>query len=163
FGEMKMRPVTIAGVVGNVRDYGPESEPVPTFYRPASDFPLKSSAMLVVRTRAGDPAGIAWLLRQTVAALDPVATVSEVATMEQVLSDSMASRRFNMVLLAVFAALALLLAGIGLYGVMAVTVSRRTREIGIRMALGARRSCVIRMVIGKAVVLGGLGVLVGSI
>jgi putative ABC transport system permease protein len=162
FPEMNMAPVTIAGVAGDVRDYGPESEPVPTFYRSAAHLPPKSSAILVIRARAGDPAGIASALRHTVAAMDPAATVSEVATMEQVLSDSMASRRLNTALLAIFAVLALLLAGIGLYGVMAVTVSRRRREIGIRMALGARRSNVIRMVMGKAFVLGGLGVLVGS-
>jgi putative ABC transport system permease protein len=88
--------------------------------------------------------------------------VSAVATMEGVVSEAVAARRLNMQLLGIFAALALLLAGVGIYGVMAYTVNRRSHEIGIRMALGAGQANVVHMVIGKAALLGGLGVLIGS-
>jgi putative ABC transport system permease protein len=101
-------------------------------------------------------------VRRTVAALDPAATVSDVATVESIVSDAVGSRRLNMQLLGIFAALALLLAAVGIYGVMAYTVNRRSHEIGVRMALGAGQSNVVRMVVGKAVALGGLGVVVGS-
>lgn len=162
FPEMGLQPVKILGVVGDVRDYGPDSEPVPTFYWSAYHFPARA-ATLVLRTRAGDPASMAAAVRRAVATLDPAATVSDVATMQSVVEDAVASRRLNMELLGIFAALALLLAAVGIYGVMAYAVNRRSHEIGVRMALGAGRSSVLRMVVGKALVLGGLGVLIGSL
>jgi putative ABC transport system permease protein len=161
FPETGLSPVKIVGVVGDVRDYGPDSDPVPTFYWSACHFPQKSVTLLV-RTRGSDPAAMISAVRRAVAALDPAAAVSKVATMEGVVSDAVASRRLHMQLLGIFAALALLLAGVGIYGVMAYTVNRRSHEIGIRMALGAGQANVVHMVIGKAALLGGLGVLIGS-
>jgi predicted lysophospholipase L1 biosynthesis ABC-type transport system permease subunit len=160
FPEMGLQPVKILGVVGDIRDYGPDSEPVPTFYWSGYHFPQRA-ATLVLRTRGGDPAGMISSVRHVVATLDPAATVSDVATMESIVKDAVASRRLNMQLLGIFAALALLLASVGVYGVMAYTVNRRSHEIGVRMALGAGRSRVVLMVIRKAIVLGGLGVLIG--
>jgi putative ABC transport system permease protein len=162
FPEMGLQPVKIVGVVGDVRDYGPDSDPAPTFYSSAYHFPQRA-ATLVVRTRGSDPAAVVSAVRRTVAALDPAATLSDVATVESIVSDAVGSRRLNMQLLGIFAALALLLAAVGIYGVMAYTVNRRSHEIGVRMALGAGQSNVVRMVVGKAVVLGGLGVVVGSV
>ncbi len=161
FPEMGLQPVKILGVVGDVRDYGPDSDPVPTFYWSAYHFPQRATT-LVVKTRGGDPAVMVSAVRRRVAALDPAATVSDVATVESIVSDAAGSRRLNMQLLGIFAALALLLAAVGIYGVMAYTVNRRSHEIGVRMALGAGQSNVVRMVVGKAVTLGGLGVVVGS-
>jgi len=161
FPEMGLQPVKILGVVGDVRDYGPDSNPVPTFYWSAYHFPTRS-ATLVLQARSGDPAALIGSVRRAVAGLDPAATVSAVATMDSVVDDAVASRRLNMELLAIFAAVALLLAAVGVYGVMSYAVNRRSHEIGVRMALGAGRSSVVRMIVGKAVVLGGLGVLIGS-
>ncbi len=161
FQEMGAQPVRIVGVVGDVRDYGPDNDPVPTFYFSAYQFP-QWAATLVVRTRGGDPAAVVSAVRRAVATLDPAATVSSVATVESIVADAVAARRLNMQLLGIFAALALLLAAVGIYGVMACAVNRRAHEIGVRMALGASERAVVRMVIGKAVVLGALGVLSGS-
>ncbi len=161
YPEMGLQPVKIVGVVGDVRDFGPGSEPLPTFYWSAHHFPLRASAILVVRTR-DDPAAVVSAVRHAVAALDPAAAVSSVATMESMVSGAVAPRRLNMQLLGIFAALALVLAGVGIYGVMACAVNRRSHEIGVRIALGAGRSSVVRMIVGKAALLGGLGVLLGS-
>lgn len=161
FPEMGLQPVKILGVVGDVRDYGPDSDLAPTFYWSAYHFPQRA-ATLVVRTRGGDPAAIVSDVRRTVAVLDQAATVSDVATVESIVSDAVASRRLNMQLLGVFAALALLLAGVGIYGVTAYAVNRRTHEIGIRIALGAAPWSVVRMVVGRAVVLGAIGVIAGT-
>ena len=161
FPEMGFQPAKIVGVVGDVRDYGPESEVQPTFYWSGYHSPQRA-ATLVVQTRGGDPASMVSAVRGAVAALDRAAIVSDVATVESIVSDAVGPRRLNMQLLGIFAALALLLAAVGIYGVMAYTVNRRRHEIGIRMALGAGQSNVVRMVIGKALVLGGLGVVIGS-
>ena len=161
FPEMGLLPVKIVGVVGDVRDYGPDSDMAPTFYWSSYHFPQRA-ATLVVRTRGGDPAAIVSDVRRTVAALDQAATVSDAATAESIVSDAVASRRLNTQLLGVFAALALLLAGVGIYGVTAYAVNRRIHEIGIRMALGAAPQSVVRMVVGRAMVLGAIGVLAGT-
>ena len=161
FPEMDLAPIKILGVVGDVRDYGPDSDPVPTFYWSSYHFPEQATT-LVVRTQTGDPASMVSAVRRAVAGLDSAATVSDVATVESIVSDAVASRRLNVQLLGIFAGLALLLAAVGIYGVMAYTVNRRRHEIGIRMALGAGQSKVLGIVVGKAAVLGGLGVLIGS-
>jgi putative ABC transport system permease protein len=158
--EMGLPPVTIIGVVGDVRDYGADSLPTPTFYWSAYHSP-QWAATLVVRTIA-EPTGLVSDLRRLTADLDRSATLTDVATVEQLISDSLASRRLNMLLLAIFAGLALLLSAVGIYGVMAYAVNRRSHEIGIRIALGASRSDILRMVLRQAVLLGALGVLIGS-
>ena len=161
FPEMAVPPVKILGVVGDVHDYGPDSGPVPTFYWSAYHFPQRG-ATLVVRTATGEPGTLISTIRRTVAALDPAATMSDVSTGEEIVSDAVASRRLNLQLLGVFAAVALLLAAVGIYGVTAYTVNRRSNEIAVRIALGAGQSSILRLVVGKAVRLGALGVLIGS-
>jgi predicted lysophospholipase L1 biosynthesis ABC-type transport system permease subunit len=163
FPEMGLQPVRIVGVVGDVRDYGPDTDPLPTFYWSVYHFPQPGTATVVARTRGGDPTALASDLRRTIAALDPAATVTDLATVDNIVSDAVAPRRLNMQLLGIFSALAFLLAGVGIYGVMAYAVNRRSHEIGVRVALGAGRLSVIRMVVGKAVLLGGIGMLVGAL
>ena len=115
----------------------------------------------MVYTRT-EPGALVSEVRRLTAELDRSAVLTDVATVEQLVSDSLASRRLNMLLLAIFAGLALLLAGVGIYGVMGYAVNQRSHEIGIRIALGASPGSILRMVLGKAVLLGGLGVLIGS-
>lgn len=115
---------------------------------------------LAVRT-SSDPLGFAPALRRAVMELDGEQPVSAVASMEQNLADSVATKRFSTTLLGIFAVLALLLATIGIYGVISFSVTRRTHEIGVRMALGARRADVLRMVVGQGTLLALIGVAIG--
>jgi putative ABC transport system permease protein len=109
-----------------------------------------------------EPGGLASVVRRAAADLDVNATVSEVATMESLAAGAVAPRRLNLLLVGAFAALALLLAAVGLYGVTAYDVHRRRHEIAVRVALGAGRADVLRMVLGKAALLCALGVAAGS-
>ena len=115
---------------------------------------------LLVRT-ASDPAALSGAVRREILAEDAQQPVSDVRTMEQVVGDSLLLRRLSMSLLAIFAALALLLAGIGIYGMIAYAVSRRTQEIGLRMALGAGRKEILRLVVGRGLAVGMTGVAIG--
>jgi len=151
----------IVGVVGDTRHAGLSAEPSEELY-----FPLRQNAswtdFLIIRTE-GPPTLISAEVRRAVAQVDRNEPLSDFLTMQEHVSNSMAPSRFRTVLLSIFAALALTLAVVGLYGVMSYTVSRRTHEIGVRMAMGARREDVLRLVVGQGFKLAMVAVAIGII
>jgi putative ABC transport system permease protein len=130
-------------------------------YLPEAQYPT-SQLTMVTRTTA-DPRSVIPKMRNCIFALDKDQPLFEVATMEQLLSDSIALRRFSMLLLLVFAGLAMVLSIIGIYGVISYSVTQRTREIGVRLALGARGADILKMVVGHGMVLTATGILIGVI
>ena len=158
------RPITwiaIVGVVGDIRHKGLNEDADAELFFPYRQTPLEGMTV-VVRTAGGsDPARFAPVLRSAVSGIDSQQPVSRVRPMEQVLKDSIAPQRFSMVVLGVFAAIALALAAVGIYGVISFAVTRRTHEIGVRMALGAERGDVLGMVVRHAMLLAGIGIGIG--
>ncbi|MFZ0922719.1 MAG: ABC transporter permease, partial [Candidatus Acidiferrales bacterium] len=152
-------PSEIVGVVGDVHGADLSAAPWPTIYWPYPE--LAYSQMTVVVRTETDPLALVSAARQTVGSMDKDEPISNIATMDQLISDSVARSRFTAVLLAVFAALAMILACIGIYGVMAYATAQRRNEIGIRMALGAQRGDILRLVLGRGVRLALLGVAIG--
>ncbi len=149
----------VVGVVTDVRGIGLSIAPKPRVYFPMVQRPAQA-AFLVVRT-AGAPMAVAGSLTDIVRSVDPEEPVSSYETMQQILSQSVASPKFRSVLLGAFAVLALLLAMAGVYGIMSYSVSQRQHEIGIRMALGAKKSDVLKMVVGQGLKLALIGVAIG--
>jgi putative ABC transport system permease protein len=161
-GRDSTRPwLSIVGVAGDVRDSALDSAARPCVYVPYSQFP-SSSMTLVVRANV-DPMSLVTSIREQVLAIDKDQPVTDIKTMEQYVSDSVSPRRANALLLAVFAGLALVLAVIGIYGVMSYSVSQRVQEIGIRIALGAQRSDVMKLIVGNAIALVIAGVALGLV
>jgi putative ABC transport system permease protein len=152
---------TIVGVVGDVKQYGPDKPATMALYVPHAQYPV-SFMTLAVRTQ-GDPVAIMGAVKQVVQSLDADQVPTDVMTMQEVMADSIQTRRFSMMLLGAFAALSLILAAIGIYGVMSYAVAQRTHELGIRIALGARTSNVLALIFRSALMLTLTGVLIGSI
>lgn len=151
----------IVGVVGDVKHSALDEEANPQIYRSLAQLQFPATSMsLAVRT-SGNPMQMLAAVRGQVWAVDKNQPVTNIETMERLMDKSVAPRRFNLLLLGVFALVGLALASVGLYGVMSYTVTQRTREIGVRMALGAQASDVLRLVIGEGIKLALIGVLLG--
>ena len=152
---------TVIGVAGNVRHGGLDATTTMQFYIPERQmFFADNQEMLVVRT-TGDPAALAPAVRRAVAAIDPTQPIDKISTMEDVVSASTSQRRLALILFAAFAMAALLLAVAGIYGVLAGSVSERTREIGVRSALGATPRSIVALVVGQGGRLAALGMALG--
>jgi putative ABC transport system permease protein len=163
------RPREIVGVVGDVRQWGPRGDPPPIMYGsyrqhvtdyPGGGYTVHLRKDLLIRT-VSDPMSLAGTVSKIVAQVDKDQAVFGIKSVEQDLSDSLATQRFWMRLFGIFAGLAVILAAVGIYGVMSYVVSRRTHEIGVRMAMGAKRGDVLKLVVGQGLKLTLIGVAIG--
>jgi putative ABC transport system permease protein len=153
---------TIVGVVNDVRNLNLADEPEPELYFDYRQFFFAPFAMtLVLRTHAADSTRVAAAAQKEIRAITPDQPISDVKTMRDVISGNVSQPRFYTLLLGIYAAIALLLAATGLYGVLSYAVSQRLREIGIRLALGASRRSIFRLVMSHAMTLVGVGTLLG--
>jgi len=160
-----MRWREVIGVVGNAKLSGLEANIDPAIYVP---FPQNSwpnalrNSFIVLRT-ATDPKSLVPAIRRELRSVDPTFPITQIRTMDEIVGDSLSQRRFNTVLLGLFAFLAVALAGVGIYGVMSYGVSQRTREMGIRIALGARQSDITKLVTSTGARLAALGIAIGIV
>jgi putative ABC transport system permease protein len=157
--------LTIVGVVPRTRNEAPGEDNVEQYHWPQMTFAVDQvpnrGNMLLVRAKSGNPLALVPAIKRELQALDPDQAFAHISTMENNIANSLGSRRMMMSLLAAFAGIALLLASVGLYGVMALTVTQRTRELGIRLALGAQRADVFRLVLSQGMLLVLAGLIIG--
>jgi putative ABC transport system permease protein len=151
---------TIVGVVADLRYEKLDAQPAPETYVPYRQAIYLGSMDIMVRT-AGHASPMGATIRELIANIDPTQPVYDVQTLEQALAGSIAPRSFNLLLLGTFAAVALVLAVVGIYGVMGYAVTQRTHELGVRMALGARRGELVRMVVQQGMAIAAVGIAVG--
>lgn len=154
--------LTIIGVVGDVKDFELEKDARAHTYENYRQYPSLSDVRVVIRARNDLPSAIS-ALQSAVHSLDPQLPITEIRTMDQVMTESTSQRRFYLILVIVFAATAIVLAAVGLYGVVSYAVEQRTREIGIRMTLGATQSNVLNMLLRWALLLVVVGIAVGTL
>ena len=152
-------PCEIVGVVADVKQGDLEDENQVGYYLPTTQSVWRTRSV-VARTTVSASAAIG-MMRQAVSSIDPTLAVYSVQTLEERLADAVAQPRFNMVMLVVFASVAVLLAMVGIYGVMSYNVSQRTSELGVRVALGAGASKIAWLVVGRALALAGVGIVLG--
>src|SRR5262252_8479786 len=160
-------PLTIVGVVSRTRSEAAGEDNVEQYHWPQMTFAAeqvpKRTNMVVVRVKSGNPLALVPAIKRELQALDPDQAFADISTMENNIAKSLGSRRMMMSLLGAFAGIALLLASVGLYGVMALTVTQRTRELGIRLALGAERTNIFKLVVGQGMLLIAIGIGIGLI
>jgi putative ABC transport system permease protein len=164
FGNPRFPAMTVIGIAGDTKHASLREEPSPEMYVPYTQKPWPSmlTMQIAVRTR-NDPGAMTGSVREAVHSVDRDLPLAKVAPLMLLVDDSMAVPRFSMLLVTAFGAFALLLASVGIYGVVSYSVMQRTREIGIRIALGARRQSVFAMVMGQGARMAGLGILIGSV
>jgi predicted permease len=155
------RQYEVVGVVGDMRDYSYNEQVRPTFYRPCNELRLEGMQLFLVVRANGDPHALIPAIRRVLKDIEPAMHTPDISFCEQVLYDSTVAQRTYMLFLTVFAVIGLLLASLGIYSVLAYAVTRRTREIGIRMALGADRRHVLGQVMKQGLRLAGIGAVVG--
>jgi predicted permease len=161
-GDDKPKMREIVGVVGNVRHLSLQTDFTPEMYVPAKQVPINFIS-IVARTSLSDPAAITTAVRNQLASLDRDIPLTQVRVFDEYMSRTLAKPRFNALLLSIFAGTALLLTAIGIYGVLAYSVSQRSNEIGIRIALGAAQSNIFRLIVGQAMLLVAISIAIGML
>jgi putative ABC transport system permease protein len=157
--ESELQPSEIIGVVGDVHQIGLDTAPEPTVYWPHPE--LVMSGMTILARTSSDPLALVSTIHRELQQMDPELPMAAVSTMDQLLADSLSRSRFTMLLLVIFSGVALVLACVGIYGLIAYSVTQRTQELGIRIALGAQRRDVLRLVLAQGTRLTLLGVAIG--